>query len=94
MKLIVVYDISDNSNREAIARKLKNLGLTRVQRSVFVGRGGKGVAMDVYRAVKKYVTGDGDSVIIFNVPNQSVREALVLGCPMGDLRGLKQVVVL
>ena len=91
MRLIVIYDISDDRDREIIARKLKNLGLTRVQRSSFVGRGGVGHAKDVWRAVQRYVSGPRDSLIIFVVPNESIRQAIVVGHPLGRMDGVETV---
>lgn len=37
MKVLTIYDISDNRFRNRIARKLKDLGLERVQKSCFAG---------------------------------------------------------
>ncbi|MCS7110743.1 MAG: CRISPR-associated endonuclease Cas2, partial [Ignisphaera sp.] len=36
----MAYDISDNTARLRVAEWLQNQGFTRIQRSVFVGRGG------------------------------------------------------
>ncbi|QOJ78818.1 CRISPR-associated endonuclease Cas2 [Infirmifilum lucidum] len=93
MRLVVVYDISDNGDRQRLASRLLGLGLTRVQRSAFVGRGGYGHAKDVYRFIQRYVRGEGDSVIIFVVPDESFERALVAGRPMAPLAGVARVVV-
>ncbi|AEE94627.1 CRISPR-associated protein, Cas2 [Acidianus hospitalis W1] len=37
MKIIVVYDISDNGKRNKLANELKKFGLYRIQRSAFEG---------------------------------------------------------
>ncbi|MCC6023066.1 MAG: CRISPR-associated endonuclease Cas2, partial [Desulfurococcaceae archaeon] len=37
MKVLVIYDISDNNDRNRLAEDLKKLGLTRIQRSAFIG---------------------------------------------------------
>ena len=87
MRLIVVYDISDNTDRLRLADRLKALGLVRVQRSAFVGRGGVAVAKDVVRSCSRYVRGESDSLIVFVVPNASVRGAFVVGTPMAPLEG-------
>jgi len=83
MRLIVVYDISDDDNRLRVARRLKSLGLRRIQRSAFIGRGGAALAKDVVRAVARYVRGPSDSLIVFIVPNEAVRRALVVGARVG-----------
>ncbi len=86
MHLVVVYDISDDRARLRVADRLKCLGLVRVQRSAFVGRGGSGLARDVARATSRLIDHGRDSVIVFIVPDRSVRHAIVLGTPWGDLR--------
>lgn len=40
MRVLVVYDIGDNTRREEFARRLQAAGLVRIQRSCFLGRGG------------------------------------------------------
>ena len=94
MRLIVIYDISDDRDRETIARKLKNLGLTRIQRSAFIGRGGKGHAKDVWRAVQRYVKEPIDSLIVFIVPDEVIKQAIVLGVPLGGMRDIETVQLL
>ncbi|MEM3071763.1 MAG: CRISPR-associated endonuclease Cas2 [Candidatus Anstonellales archaeon] len=37
MKLLAIYDISDNRFRSRVARKCKDFGLSRVQKSCFAG---------------------------------------------------------
>lgn len=89
MRLLVIYDISDDSSRERVARRLKLLGLTRVQRSAFVGVGGVARAKDVARAVQHLIDPATDSVIVFVVPSVSVKRALVIGTPMAPLEAVK-----
>ncbi|MEM0226590.1 MAG: CRISPR-associated endonuclease Cas2 [Thermofilaceae archaeon] len=89
LRLIVIYDISDNESRERVARRLKLMGLARVQRSAFVGVGGVARAKDVARAVAPLIDASTDSVIVFVVPGRSVREAFVLGTPMAPLEGVR-----
>ncbi len=93
MRLVVVYDISDDGNRQRLASRLLGLGLTRVQRSAFVGRGGYAFAKDVYRSVQRYVTGESDSVIVFVLPDEDFERALVAGKPLAPLSGDARVVV-
>ena len=87
VRLIVIYDVSDDRDRLRLADTLKRLGLVRIQRSAFVGRGGLALAKDVVRSARRYVRGAADSLIVFVVPNQSLRRALVLGSPMAPLEG-------
>ena len=37
MNYLVIYDISENSKRTKLADKLKDYGLIRIQKSVFIG---------------------------------------------------------
>jgi len=37
MKLLVVYDVSDNGKRTRLSNELKRFGLSRIQRSAFQG---------------------------------------------------------
>lgn len=89
MRLIVVYDISDDAAREKVARKLKLLGLSRVQRSAFVGVGGVARAKDAARAVAPLIDHSSDSVVIVVVPVECVKRALVLGTTMAPLEGVR-----
>lgn len=88
MYLIVVYDISNDRIRLKVANKLKYLGLTRVQRSAFVGRGGLALAKDVVRASGRLIDRETDSVIVFITPDKSIKQALIVGTPLGDLRNV------
>jgi CRISPR-associated endonuclease Cas2 len=94
VRLIVIYDISDDGDRERLARRLLALGLERVQRSAFVGVGGAALAKDVARAAQPFARGERDSVIVFVVPASSVRGALVVGRPMAPLEGVARYAVL
>ena len=37
MLTVVVYDISDNTSRSYLIKKLQHFGLKRIQKSVFIG---------------------------------------------------------
>ena len=94
MRLVVVYDISDDRDRTRVADRLKTLGLARFQRSAFVGRGGLALAKDVIRAASKYVRGEADSLVVFVVRDAAVRRALVVGRPLGPLEGIEPYAIL
>lgn len=88
MYLIVVYDISSDKVRLRVANKLKYFGLARVQRSAFVGRGGLALAKDIVRASGRLIDHETDSVIVFVTPDKSVRQALIIGTPLGGLENV------
>jgi len=85
LRVIVIYDISNDSVRLRVAERLKGFGLTRVQRSAFVGPGGSGLAKDIARMTRRLINEKVDSLIIFIVPDKSVEEAIVVGTAMGSL---------
>jgi len=93
LRLVVIYDISDDRDRLRVSDSLKGLGLVRVQRSAFVGRGGLALAKDVVRVTRRYVRGEQDSLVVFVVPNNSVRRAFVVGKTMAPLEGEARYVV-
>lgn len=76
--VVVFYDISDNRVRLRISDKLLSRGLTRIQRSVFVGRGGYALAKDLARYLSSLV-GPGDSLVIMVVGDDSVRNMFIIG---------------
>ncbi|MGC8544286.1 MAG: CRISPR-associated endonuclease Cas2 [Vulcanisaeta sp.] len=76
--VIVFYDISDDRARQAVADKLLSKGLTRVQRSVFMGRGGHALAKDLSRYLSRFV-GPSDSLLIIVVYEESVRSMIIIG---------------
>ena len=84
MYLIIAYDISDDNTRTRIANKLKYFGLTRVQRSVFIGKGGYALAKDISRATQKLINPQTDSIIIFITPTKTIHQAIILGTPLGE----------
>jgi len=85
LRVVVIYDISDNSVRLRVAEKLKSFGLTRVQRSAFVGPGGCALAKDIARMTRRFINPKSDSLIIFVVPDKSVEEAIIVGTAIGPL---------
>ncbi|QIW22814.1 CRISPR-associated endonuclease Cas2 [Sulfolobus sp. S-194] len=60
MWVIVVYDISDDEKRNKIARELQRLGLSRIQRSAFIGDIDSQRFKDLVRIMSKLVTGKDD----------------------------------
>ena len=85
--LVVFYDIGDDRRRLRVARLLESLGLVRVQRSVFIGRGGFAKARDVVRAASRLIDGGRDSVAAVVVPEDYGRRVLVAGRLLGEPGG-------
>jgi len=72
--VIVSYDIKDDNKRIKVMKKLLALGFSRLQKSVYVRRGGKGDAKDALRATMRYL-GDEDKLFIIVVSNKEFEEA-------------------
>ncbi len=77
--ILVSYDISDNERRNSVRDRLKSMGFTMVQRSLYATRGGGARAKDVSRALTRYVSHSEDSIIIFLLPIDVVSRAIVIG---------------
>lgn len=60
MWVIVIYDISDDQKRMKIAMELQRLGLSRIQRSAFVGDIDSQRFKDLVRIMSKLVNGKDD----------------------------------
>ncbi|PLC68687.1 CRISPR-associated endonuclease Cas2 [Vulcanisaeta sp. EB80] len=78
MFVIVSYDITDDRRRIEIMNRLKSMGFVRVQRSLYVARGGRALAKDAARAISRLM-GREDSVVILVVDNQTLSSAIKLG---------------
>ena len=78
-RIVVFYDISNDKRRTKMAKILEALGLTRVQRSVFIGRGGVTKAREIIRAAMRIIDPETDSVAAVIVPETKGYPLLVTG---------------
>ncbi|MFP3214854.1 MAG: CRISPR-associated endonuclease Cas2 [Nitrososphaeria archaeon] len=78
MFVVVSYDITDDKRRLEVMNRLKSMGFVRVQRSMYIARGGGALAKDVARAVVRLMDRE-DSVVIFIIDNQTLNNAIRLG---------------
>ncbi|MCC6017336.1 MAG: CRISPR-associated endonuclease Cas2 [Desulfurococcaceae archaeon] len=78
MRIVVAYDISDDVKRQRLALWLQQKGFTRIQRSVFVGRGGIATAKDIERFARK-ILGSGDKLHIFLVSDVEWERRIAVG---------------
>ena len=67
VRVVVVYDISDDNKRLRLANKLKYLGLSRIQKSAFSGRLDSSRIKDLYRICKEYATDTNDIIHVFQI---------------------------
>ena len=64
MLTVVVYDISDNTSRSYLIKKLQHFGLKRIQKSVFIGYLEAKERLDLANDIETYLSKDTDSIII------------------------------
>ncbi|MEM1642501.1 MAG: CRISPR-associated endonuclease Cas2 [Desulfurococcaceae archaeon] len=81
LRVLVVYDIGDNTIREEFARKLQQLGLERIQRSCFLGRGGLDLVKTVARVAERLIDVKKDVVHVFPLDEYSFKYAKCVGRP-------------
>ncbi|MEM0497843.1 MAG: CRISPR-associated endonuclease Cas2 [Acidilobaceae archaeon] len=77
--VVVAYDISDDIIRSRVSEKLKSMGFTRIQRSLYVRRGGAYEAKEAARALARIIDYKTDNVIVMVVPWESLERAFKLG---------------
>ena len=78
MYVVVSYDISDNKRRTEVMNRLKSMGYVRVQRSLYVARGGSALAKDTARSLMRMI-GKGDLVVILVIDGKTLSRAIRLG---------------
>lgn len=86
MRVVVVYDISDNDARNRVAKTLESWGLSRIQRSAFEGSMQLARARDLARRLEKIVDPDSDVIHIFFIQPQDWRKTIVVGKPAWVVR--------
>ena len=79
MLTVVVYDISDNTSRLYLIKKLQFFGLKRLQKSVFIGYLETEDRLDLANEVETYLSSDNDSIIIFPVCRNCRESILIQG---------------
>ena len=77
MLTVVVYDISDNTQRSYLIKKLQFFGLKRIQKSVFIGYLKINERLDLAEDLETYLSKETDSIII--LPScQSCKDSILL----------------
>jgi CRISPR-associated protein Cas2 len=75
----VLYDIKKNKSRDRVAKICKQSGLYRVQRSVFLGSLEENEKDTLEIAVNGLIDDDTDSVYIFPMSRNELRQTVLLG---------------
>ena len=87
-RVLVIYDISDDSKRLRVARTLEAWGLSRIQRSAFVGVLQRARAADLARRLRRLIDEDRDVLHILAIDGREWERAIVLGRPYNSRGGL------
>ncbi len=77
--VIVAYDISDTARRDRAAKTLFSMGFTRMQRSLYIARGGTAKARDAARALSRIIDHERDVVDIIVVPDHYWAARIIVG---------------
>lgn len=81
MRVVIVYDISDDGKRFKVARVLEQWGLARIQRSAFTGYLQVARVRDLARKLEAMIDFDSDVIHIIPVQPQDWARVIVLGKP-------------
>lgn len=85
---VVVYDISDNTSRSHLIKKLQFFGLKRIQKSVFIGYLEVKERLDLAEDLETYLSKDSDSIILLPLCENCKNSILLVGdadIPRNDL---------
>ena len=79
MLTVVVYDISDNTSRSYLIKKLQHFGLKRIQKSVFIGYLEAKERLDLANDIETYISKDTDGIIILPSCESCKNSILLVG---------------
>lgn len=75
----IVYDIAEDKVRNRVAKKCKQFGLQRVQKSVFLGRLESSRFDELGEVCRELIDEENDSVYLFPFCQEDFRRVNVLG---------------
>lgn len=75
----VIYDIVSNKTRNSVIKKCKNVGLYRVQKSVFLGDLESNKFDELKLELESMINKDNDSVYVFTMSKAELNKAGLLG---------------
>ncbi len=79
MYVIVAYDISDDYRRDRAAKLLLSMGYQRIQRSLYIAKGGAEKARRTAAALKRLINPDTDKIHILIVPDYTWQTRIEIG---------------
>ena len=80
MFVIVAYDMENTKKRTKLMKKLKNY-LIHIQGSVFEGYLSPPLIDKMIKDIKPFIEEDTDSLRIWKIPENSVKDVYVMGLP-------------
>ncbi|MEM1983570.1 MAG: CRISPR-associated endonuclease Cas2 [Sulfolobales archaeon] len=87
MRILVIYDISDNESRTKLAEDLKKLGLARIQRSAFIGNITSTNLKELSRVCSIRAKDKDDIIHIVPLCDYDWRKSIVIGKPINEYEG-------
>lgn len=85
-KYVVVYDVSNDRARSRLAELLQRKGLTRIQRSAFVGELTKAELKDLLRRAREIIDLATDVLHVIPVCRYDWSRRIVMGNPLNERR--------
>ncbi len=82
VKVLVVYDVSDDRDRMNVSRTLQKWGLSRIQRSAFAGNLLRARVKDLARKLEKLIDTKTDIIHIFTLTPIEWNNAIIIGKPL------------
>ena len=79
MLVWVIYDIVEDKTRNQIAKRCKNVGLYRVQKSVFLGEVDKNDLDDLKLMIEDMIDEEEDSVYVFPMNEKDFKRIGLFG---------------
>ncbi len=77
MITLVIYDISDDNVRSKVANLCKRFGLSRIQKSAFLGDMTSSKRKELVKKLKRILRGEGNiQVFVICKPDFSLREVI------------------
>lgn len=83
-RYIVVYDVSDDKARAKLAELLQKKGLTRIQRSAFVGELSKTELKDLLRKARQLIDEVNDVLHIIPICRYDWSKRIIMGRPLNE----------
>ncbi len=83
LRVLVVYDVSNDADRLRLSKRLQSMGLSRIQRSAFVGAMQRAKVRDIARMASSIINHETDVVHVVTVPENEWNRTIVLGKPWG-----------